>query len=78
MKTIDIIPARGGSKRLKRKKKDKARTFKEINEEFERIKVYVDKQIKEITSDISIYIDPITGNKYSISFEISKSQLTKI
>ena len=53
-------------------------TVKESNEEFERIKVYVDNQIKEITSDISIYIDPITGNKYSISFEISKSQLTKI
>jgi hypothetical protein len=53
-------------------------TVKESDEEFERIKVYVDNQIKEITSDISIYIDPITGNKYSISFEINKSQVTKI
>lgn len=53
-------------------------TVKESDEEFERLKVYVNDKTKEITSNPFIYTDPITNNKYSISVEISKSQITKI
>lgn len=55
-------------------------TVKEADEELERIKNYVDAQASQIskTYQNGVYTDPLSGNKYLISFEVVRSKIEKI